>query len=270
MAESTLSLTNQELEAEVGHFAGFGRGANYGEPAWSTRNQLTITNCVKAGLRMFYFPTAVPGDMASYDWSFIRPTRQVTFITGDTSVALPDDFGGLEGDVRYVDSGRWCRDIKQTNENRVAEMLTRWPDVVGLPEYCAVRQNSTTGVYRGQRATLLLYPKADQDYTLEFQMYLNPDCLSASFPYALGGATHSETIKAACKAVYERDEENVQNGPQFQYFVERMRASVSLDRRNKGQTFGVNNDPGYNRQRWNGRYLGNTQIPITWAGQDPG
>lgn len=248
---------------------GFGRGANFGESAWTPRQTADINESVKSGLRMFYFPTPLPGDIAAYDWSFIRPTRQVTFISGDNSVALPDDFGGLEGEVRFVDSNRYCVGVKQTNENVVANWHTRFPDVTGVPQYCAIRQPSTTGVYRGQRANLYIYPVADQDYTLEFQMYLNPDCLSASFPYALGGATHAETIKAACKAAAEIYKDN-ERGPMYEQFIDRMRASVSLDRRNKAQTFGYNGDVGYNRNRPYGWDRHQDQYgTITVNGQQP-
>lgn len=240
---------------------GLGRGTNFSETAWSTRNQLSITNAVKSGLRMFYFS-------ADYDWSFIRPTRQATFVTGETSVALPDDFGGLEGTVRVIDSGLVGIPIKQTNEQWISRRYGEFPDVSGQPQYCAVRQPSTTSATKGQRANLYLYPVADIDYTIEFQMYLNPDALSASFPYALGGTTHIETIRAAVKAAAERDINNVQQGPQYQYYRERLQASISLDRRNKGQTFGQNIDPGYNQASNYRRSV--TAIPITFDGADPG
>lgn len=268
MAEPTLNLTNSQLEAEIGWFLGFGRGANYSDTAWSTRQQRDITMALNTGLRMFYYPPPLPGEAASYDWSFARPMRQVTLIEGETSVALPDDFGGIEGDVMFIDSGRLVAACKVTNEQRVARMYADYPDVSGQPQLAAIRIPSTTSLAKSQRANLYIYPAADQDYTLEFQMYLNPDALSASFPYALGGTTHAETIRAACKAAAERDINNVQNGPQFQYFLERLRASVSLDRRNKGQTYGYNGDPGYNRPRYYDR--SNVRIPVTFDGVNPG
>lgn len=270
MAESSLSLTQSALEAETAFFLGWGRGPNYGDPAWSTIKQQGITDCVNSGLRMFYFPAPLPGEMSSYDWSFIRPMRTVLWASGSTSVALPDDFGGMEGDVRMIDSGRRSIPIRQTSEQTISQRYFDYPDMTGSPEYCAVRMNSTTSVYKGQRADLYLFPTADQDYTLEFQMYLNPDALSPSFPFALGGATHAETIRVACKAAAERDQNNIMQGPQYTYFIERLKASISLDRRNKGQTFGYNSDRGYNRGRNYGNLLDNTQIPITFDGTSPG
>ena len=268
MAESTLSLTHAELEADVGFYLGFGRGSNYGDTAWSTRQEQAITDSVKSGIRMFYFPTPLPGDMSSYDWSFMRPFRQLTLIDGESSVDLPDDFGGMDGDVRFVNSSRCFIPIKQTSDQNIAKLYANASDQVGQPIWCAIRQPATTSQTRGQRANLYIFPLADDDYTIEIQYYILPDSLSTSFPYALGGATHAETIKAACRATAELYQDN-ERGPMWAIFIDRMRASVSLDRRMKGQVFGYNSDPGYNRGRYN-RYNDNYRVPITFNGSDPG
>lgn len=265
MPESTLSLTFQELEAFVGEFLGFGNGANFGDTAWPTRSQAKITKAVKAGIRMFYYPAPLPGDAASYDWSFIRQTRNLAFATGDTFVQLPDDFGGLEGPIHLVDSNRILCSIEQTNEQRLDGFYSNFPDRTGGPEFCAIRQNSTTSQANGQRAQLYIYPAADVDYTVQIFYYILPDALSTTFPYALGGATHAETIKTACLAAAELDQ-NYEKGVRYEQFIERMRASVSLDRRYKPQTFGYNADTGYNRGNRYGRWPGEVQVPITWDG----
>lgn len=269
MPESTLSLTFSELESETGDYLGFGRGTNGSDTAWSTRQQSDITSCVRSGIRMFYFPMPLPGDVAAYDWSFMRPTRQILLPDGASSVDLPDDFGGLEGDVRVIESGRYTTGLKQTNESFIASLHSSAPDVTGYPMWCAVRQNSLTTQTKGQRASLYLYPAADEEYTLELQYYILPDALSTSFPYALGGATHAETLKAACKAAAELYKDN-ERGPMWAIFIDRMRASVSLDRRNKAQTSGYNSDPGYNRTRHNWYRGRNFDRTITFNGSDPG
>ena len=269
MSESTLNLTSTQLQAEVGFFLGFGRGSAFNEPAWSARQQQGITDCVNSGLRMFYFPTPLPGETSSYDWSFMRPTRQVAMQTGVRVVPLPDDFGGLEGDLFLVNSTNAFIQVKQTNEGEINAKYFAYPSMSGQPIMFAVQQPSTMGAAKSQRAQLYIFPESDQAYTLQFQYYFLPDSLSVSFPYALGGTTHAETIKAAVKAAAELHQDN-QPGPMAQLFIQRMQASISLDRRNKGQTFGMNNDPGYNRGQYTGRLLGNIQVPITFYGSSPG
>src|SRR5436190_13671644 len=97
--ESTLSLTLNDLSAEVGRFLGYGRGAAFQDAAWTKDQQAAIDSCVASGLRQFYFPPAVPPEISSYDWSFLKPVCTATFTQGASVVALPDDFGGFEGDI---------------------------------------------------------------------------------------------------------------------------------------------------------------------------
>lgn len=270
MAESTLNLTYSELKAEIGFFLGWGRGADYSEPAWTARQTQGIEDALKSGLRMFYFPTMLPGDDQSYQWSFMRPTRQQTFATGETEIDLPDDFAGMEGSVHLVDSERIVNEIRQTNEQMIYKKRSELSDVTGQPEMCAVQVGRTTTATRGQRAKLLFWPTADQDYTVQYQYYFAPDSLSVSFPYSLGGPTHAETIKAACKAAAELHQNN-EKGVQNELFIDRMRASVSLDRRNKSQTLGYNADRTYNQGRPGNLLLINfIRTPITFNGVSPG
>lgn len=266
ISESTLSLTRSQLEAEVGFSLGWGRGDDYSDTAWDTRKQQGIDAAIDAGLRMFYYPTPMPGDKESYDWSFMRPTRTVTLVSGQSLVALPDDFGGLEGDVHFVESGRTGRALKQTSEQLIGRMFMETPDRTGQPEVCAIKQEVTTGKYKGQRASLYVFPTADDDYTLSVQYYILPDTLTTSFPYALGGAQHAETIKAACLAAADLHQ-NDRKAQKWDLFIDRMRASISLDRRNKAQFFGLNLDQRYHSRRLDWR---NDNMPvITYDGTEP-
>lgn len=271
MAESTLALSLTELEAEVGFYLGWGRGSNYSETAWSTRQQQGITDIIKSGLRSFYFPAPLPGESSSYDWSFLRPTRQATLESARNTVDLPDDFGGLEGTVFLVSSTSRPVEIQVTSEANVARQYAVTPSQTGTPLMIAIRNLTQTTQTRGSRSQLYVFPTADSTYTLEFRYYLLPDALVTTFPYPQGGTMHAETIRAACKAAAELHQDG-QPGPMQANFIDRMRASVSLDRRTKGQNFGVVTDPGYNRSYsrypgWRHYEQGNA---ITYDGANPG
>ncbi len=255
MPESTLNLTFSELEAEAGYFLGYGRGTNYSDTAWSTRQQKDVTDCVNAGLRGFYY--------CGYDWSFMRPIRQLLLEANANFTLLPDDFGGIEGQVRLVGSGRAGIPISITNEPAIAQKYFESPDRTGATEYCAVRWAPAAGQKAG-RANLYVFPAADQAYTLEVQYYFMADKLSTSFPYAHGGSVHAETIKAS---VLERAEvlKNNEQGPMAANFAAWMQRSQELDRRNKPQTLGYNGDPSYNQSQWPVGWRHWEQgVPVTW------
>lgn len=250
MPESTLSQTFSELEAEAGYFLGYGRGAVYSESAWSDRQQKDVTDSVNDGIKWFYF--------CGYDWSFMRPIRQITLEEASSYARLPDDFGGIEGKVRLVDSDRTGIPIEVTNEQTVAQCFFERPDQTGAPQKCAVRWLPAAGL-KGSRANLYFFPAADQSYTVEVQYYFLPEKLTTSFPYAHGGAVHSDTIKSAVLAAAEIRKDNMR-GPMWENFQYRLNISQDLDRRNKPQTLGYNGDPSYNM----GRY------PVGWRHYQPG
>lgn len=271
MPESTLNLTKSDLEAEAGDFLGWGRGADFSDTAFTARQQRDLDAIIKGALRSFYFPAPLPGESTSYDWSFMRPTRQVTFPSAASTIDLPDDFGGLEGTVRLVGSTTRPVEIPVVTDAMVARQFSETPDQTGTPLMCAIRPLRATTQTKGPRHQLYVFPTADQDYTFEYRYYFLPDALIASFPYPQGGTMHAETIRAAVKAAAELHKDN-QPGPMAAYYVDRMKASVALDRRQKPQVYGIVTDPGYNADR-NG-YPGwrhyEQQNVVTYGGVSPG
>ncbi|MEW6439245.1 MAG: hypothetical protein AB1508_19005 [Pseudomonadota bacterium] len=73
MAESTLSLSYEELANSVAHYLGWGRDVLVGGAwsTWSSDTQDAINRILRAGLRLFYFPAPVAG--IAHRWSFLRP-----------------------------------------------------------------------------------------------------------------------------------------------------------------------------------------------------
>lgn len=252
--ESSLSLQYVQLKGEVGEFLGYGRGPDNGNDSlWNAAQISDIDFCVASGLRQFYFPPPAEGERGSYDWSFLKPTASCPFVSGATTVLLPDDFGGFEGPVTLLTTSTTAMPwkIEWRNEGSLREMYAVNPSMTGPPMFCAqMPLKGTTGT-QGQRFQLLLFPAADQDYTLQFQYYIAPDYLSGAFPYAYGGAPHAETILESCLAIAEQRRDDA-TSVHTAKFKERLLASISMDRRNKPQKLGPNNDRsdelGWNRQ----------------------
>lgn len=237
--EPTLSLKKSEFEAEVGLFLGYGRGEEFGDPEWSDQQTAAIESVVRSGLRQFYFPP--PMDGVSYDWSFLRPAKDLTLALAATAVDLPDDFGGFEGELTLQASDRVYCSVAITNEGVIDAYYAENADTTGQPRMAAVRPLRGTGSSRGQRFDLYVWPAADQAYTLRFQYYLVPDALTGTRPYAYGGAEHAETILESCLAIAEErlDDARAVHAMKFR---ERLAASISLDRRKKAQHLGYNGD----------------------------
>lgn len=241
--ESSLNLQYKQLVAETGEFLGAGRGADFGDPAYTTQAKQDIDFSVASGLRQFYFPSSVDGGPNSYDWSFLKPTFTLAFASAAKTVALPDDFGGMEGQLSLVTttttSMPWC--IQWQNEGRIQQCYATQPTNTGPPMFAVVQPLKGTGGDRGQRWQLYLFPAADQAYTLTGQYYVNPDFLSGAFPYAYGGAEHAETLLESCLAIAEQRRDDAMSVHTMK-FKERLQASISMDRRKKPPRVGYNGD----------------------------
>lgn len=253
--ESTLSMPSGQIFASVADFLGYPRGEAYGEPEPSKQQAIAIKNIIASGTRQFYYPPPIQGSDVTTDWSFLHPTASVLFAQGAKSVTLPDDFGGLEGRVTIAPSTTlvWW-ELEVRNEGAVRAMYAQFPAMVSRPIMTALAPIKGTTGTAGQRFEMLVFPKADQDYTLQFQYYVLPDAASMAFPYLYGGAAHTETILASCLAMAEQLRDNMA-GVHTMRFQERLIASIGMDRKNKAQSLGYNGD-GSDRM--------NRQTPAFW------
>lgn len=244
MSEPTLSLGYYDLLAEVGSFLGWGRGAQFGESAWSSTQQSQLESCVRSGLRQFYYPPPHDPSGSPYDWSFLHPLATLTLPQAKTTLPLPDDFGGAEGRVTVTTADGngtawWPLDL--VGLATIVQSQAAMPTTTGRPCQCVVEPTKGTAGLQGQRFQLRVWPTPDQEYRLQFQYYVNPDALTAALPYVYGGSQHSETVLQSCLAVAEQRLDDARGIHQARW-PERLLASIGLDRKLKPQKLGYNRD----------------------------
>lgn len=146
----------------------------------------------------------------------------------------------MEGEVVATTSGNTVGvALTHTNIERLLKARAAQPDREGFPELVAVVP--LKGTQGGQRFRLEVFPEADADYTLRFAYEVVPDAISGARPYHYGGAQHTELFLASCIAAAELFKDD-NRGPRWAYFMERLAASVSLDRRSRPQSYGQNLD----------------------------
>ena len=245
MGYPTLSLMKADYEEEVGIFLGYGRGDQYADApstavAWTAQQAERIDRFVRSGLRKFYFP-ALPGGV-TYEWSFLRPTATLTLASGASTILFPDDYGGIEGDLVVTGSDNQHQPVRVMGVGQVQQMLAANSSVTGPPSMCAIRPLKGTGdKNRGQRSELVVYPKADEEYSLQARYYVSPNALTGDRPHVYGGPEHHETILEACLAAAEQRGDDA-IGTHSMLFQERLAASIRMDRRHKPQHLGQNLD----------------------------
>lgn len=260
MAESTLSMMKSDFESEVGFFLGYGRGTYGSETAWTASQTAAITSCVKSGLRNFYFPAPLPGEAASHSWSFLKPVATLTLAANASSLNLPDDFGGLMGDITISSSNQvtpWI--IPITSEGRIRVAYNSSPTAIGRPLMVAISPIKGTTASASSKSMLKVYPIADQEYSIQVTYFVLPDYLTSGYPYCYGDSKHHETILESCLAVAEKRLDDMAT-VHHQQFLIRLASSISMDRMNQPRNFGQNQDRsdtprtqgyGYYGQYWN-------------------
>jgi hypothetical protein len=270
VAESTLNLKKADLESKVGIFLGWGGGANLDDTPWTTMQANRIKDAVDSGYRQFLVP-APDQNGESHDWSFLRPVGSAVLANGEQAVLMSDDYGSLEGTVTVTQTStdsHWP--VQVTGEGRIREMYAKLPSATGRPLWAAERPLRGTGQEKSSRYELVVYPQANEDFTLEFAYYLLPEALTDRNPFCYGGMQHAETILESCLAVAE-ERINDERGIHSQKFAERLAASIAIDRRNKAQLVGYNGDRSDCRDSgywpWREKYLTNR---ITYYGNLPG
>lgn len=269
MPESTFALSRADLQSYLGDWLGYGLGLAQGDVAWDTYQTAAINRDLKCGLAWFYWPEPLPGEKSSYEWSFLKPEFTFSVASGDREFELPDDFGWIDGSLYLVDSGRFAQALEQVGLARIDLAFSQQENATGTPLYfCILPHKETTG-NAGTRHLIRFFPEPNGSFNLSMRYSVVPDNLTDSFPYALGGAQHADTIRAACLAAAELDEDKAK-GAQWELFVGQLRKSVSLDRKLLPAKMGYNGDPGMN-QLYDGRLtrrdLGWVN-PITYNGSD--
>lgn len=149
-------------------------------------------------------------------------------ITADGHYRLPDDFGGLLGDVYFqANDGLWLP-LANTGVAELLELL-QVSSGTGRPTVCAVVPVNVAGTI-GQRFDLAAWRIPDTNYTIRYQYQVLPDLLTANgYPY--GGARHAETIKYACLAAMERSKHQLADGPNQRHYNRLLALSIKADQR---------------------------------------
>lgn len=237
MAESTLSLTLDDLRNDVGFFLNF--GPSYA--SYTDAQKAVVTKVIKIGQRQFLFPPRLPNARKSHEWTFLRPVATLTTVAATATYELPDNFGGIEGVFTYdSNSDGWCS-VPIVPEQKIRQMKMNDGDATGQPQLACLRPKTTDGS-DGQRWEVEFWPTPGAAYDLDYRYNILPDALANGASYPYGGAQHAETVRASCLAAAESEVHDVR-GEKWERFMERLAASIDHDTHaNTPEFLGTNRD----------------------------
>ena len=165
--------------------------------------------------------------------------------------ALPASFAGIDGPIGYdtyygTDPNIHDLDIPLMSDKSIRNMFQHLEDRDDKPRAASIYQTGATGT-AGSSFRIRFYPVPDAVYRLVYDMINEPASLSGT-QVPLGGDLHSETILASCLAIAEQY--FIPNSPHGykQNFMDRLRASVELDRNaTRSENLGYSGDPAQER-----------------------
>lgn len=213
---------------------------------WDGTTQSDADAIIAQGLRWFYNPPILPDEKVAWEWSFMKPTFYFQTRTGVDNYDLPDDFGGIHDKLTYHRNDSAICEVTHSSEYRIRSLRqTNDATVIrtGYPELYAILPHPSDGD-DPQRFYLTLWPSPAATYELACTYTSNPLLITGEKPYPLGGQPHGETILAAVLAAAESYLDGKRD-LRYVEFIDRLKASVSLDRRQSAPAnFGYNGDPG--------------------------
>src|SRR5690242_5818068 len=132
-------MTYDEIRQRVGFRRGFPK-----DPADCDADQLQeIEFAVRDGARMFY---------TAYDWSFLKPTKTMTILSGTRTLQMPDDFANLFGDIQFTstDTPYWYP-LEIDNDEKVRLAFQLNPNLTSRPRLVSLRTLANPQVTIGSR-----------------------------------------------------------------------------------------------------------------------
>ena len=249
MSESGLSIGFPDLQSQVGFFLGY--GATIGN--YSAAQLLEISGLIQSGVRRVYYPPAISANIVGYEWSWLRPTKTLSVVSGTADYNLPDDFG------RLIDTIHFPADVHRNSlaiisVSKMLDFRAR-RSISQAPRYAAIRYKASDGTI-GQRQELLLYPNPNENWTMLYEYEAYSGALSDAHPYPLGGMQLSEVYIESCLALAEsrvNDEVGIHN----QQFSALLVDAIARDRKNGAQLYGqMGHNEGRGWRRFRRGYTG--------------
>ena len=230
--ESSLSLTYQQIYAILGDYLSVGRTV----PCADAESDAQIVDCIASGLRMFYSPPPVGKEAAGHQWTFLNLVTSFTTVAGTNAYTMTDDFAQLSDDPTYpapstgtLNPPAIATRIGQLTDAEMRQSQAANPSK-GAPLYCSQRAIASTDGTVGQRFELVLHPVPDAAYVITVPYVTQPNTISSSKPFPLGGGMHAETILQACLAVAEQRYDDGATKHHHERFLQLLEESIRLDR----------------------------------------
>lgn len=189
---------------------------------------------------------------------YVSPTT--VWVTGDASgvagdtysittigdYVLPRNFSGTHsGPITFARNTNRATTIRWVDEAEIRRVRTFENESTGYPTIAALRLAEDIQSGDRRRYVLEVYPIPSSDFDVLFKYQIGLVGLVELDEYSPAPSVHDETLRAACRAVIERDVDRIVDGPDWQYYRGiRLKRSHEADARSGPRALGYFGDPG--------------------------
>ena len=199
-----------------------------------------IKSIVASGLRQFYIPHTVNPNW-NHQWTFLKVQFQLELISGQDDYTMPEDFGGIIGDLYYNSEDQGFVPVYKTAVSRIQQYRGWNTTTSSYPKEFAEVSIAHHGE-APQRWRLMFWPVPDSAYTVNGIREVLPSMIDTTQKYPYGSMEHGETILMACLSAAEKQVDG-EAGIMSQEFEKRLWASIMHDQRNhQPGSLGYNGD----------------------------
>jgi len=196
--------------------------------AWTHKQAEEVNEAVRGGLRRFYTPPVLPGERWAHEWSFLRPLESLTTMDGVYEYDLPEDLAWIDGPLTYDPGTSYIYPPLKIRPEWEVRGRHQQLQTTGRPEMAAIRPKPDIDG-DGTRYQIVLWPKPDGEYTLNYRYRTNPTLLSSGIAKPVGGMPHAQTIIESCLLSAE-ELMGGKTGDRYARYLELLKTSVSHDR----------------------------------------
>ena len=230
-----MAMTYETASVSIADFLGWGRSE-----VWSSDDRDRLDEILNSGHEQFVNHVPPPGETVSHRWSFLQASDTFDTVASTYLYDMPAYFAAPASDLVYDEDEDVHRIIEQTTPGMI-DRNRAVNDYEGRPYLFALRPKNV-GQTGEQITEMMLYPTPDAAYGIVYHYHAKVAPFSTTNLYPLGGQAHGETFLQSCRDVAATRYKDDPGGREHQLFLERLKASIEMDRRLSPKTIGMNDD----------------------------
>lgn len=251
-----LLLSYTDFRLELAERLGYGADSDWWETSFPG-STAELHRLVNQAYRWCLYPHTLPDERVTHVWTFLQRDGSLTFAADDYQYDTPTDFASFVGEEMWWSSpSASSQRMRRVDVDTIRRKRQYFQSSTAYPQLFAIDWNYPS-VGQAQTAKIIVHPTPSAASTVNYRYAFNPDALSTTNPYPLGGQRMSQLVLEASAALGEF-KKNGSRGDSWGVFREQLDSTIRMDKHTQTTTT-VGMMRGSDRLRFADPYLGESQ-----------